>query len=41
MAAEIYWDPSAGVGYEAGSGAAASSFMGVASLGFVVFFSMM
>jgi hypothetical protein len=41
MATDIYWDPSAGVAYETGSGALASSFMGVVSLGFVVLASMM
>jgi hypothetical protein len=38
-AVDIYWDPSAGVGYE--SGAAAISFMGVASLGIALVSMMM
>jgi hypothetical protein len=38
-AADIYWDPSAGIGYE--SGAAAFSFIGIASFGFVTLVSLM
>ena len=37
-AVDIYWDPSAGIDY---SGAAAFSFMGVVSLGFIALVSMM
>jgi hypothetical protein len=40
-AADIFWDPTTGVAYESGSGAGALSFVGAASLGFVVLVSMM
>jgi hypothetical protein len=40
-AADIYWDPSVGVAYEAGSGAVTFSLMGVASLTYVALVSMM
>jgi hypothetical protein len=40
-AADIYWDPSVGVAYEAGSGAVTFSLIGVASLSYVALVSMM
>jgi hypothetical protein len=40
-AADIFWDPTTGVAYESGSGAAALSFMGLASLGVVALVSLM